>query len=129
MSKGTHYVFSTLSNDQKYQNWGKGDGVNIPGEFVMIKGGAGIAIDGGQASIWTPQGRMTEVSDEELRILEANEGFKLHKKLCHIVVQAKKADPEKVAADMNRKDASAPVTSADYQNISENEPRVVAALA
>jgi len=129
MSKGTHYVFSTLSCDQKYQNWVKGEGVNVPGEFVMIKGGAGIAIDGGQASIWTPQGRMTEVSDDDMRILEANEGFKLHKKNGHIIVQAKKADPEKVASDMNRKDASAPVTAADYANISENEPRVVAALA
>ena len=123
------YIYSTLANGQKYQNWTSADGVNIPGPFVNIKGGAGIAIDGGQAAIWTPLGVCTEVTEDQMAILEANESFKNHVKLKFIVVREKKADAEKVAADMNRKDNGAPVTAADYANLSENEPKVVGALA
>jgi hypothetical protein len=124
MAKGTNYVFSTLANDQKYQNWVKGDGVNIPGEFVNIKGGAGMAVDGGAARIATPLGIGTEVSDEQLAILQANVVFQLHQKNGFIIVRSKHADAEKVAADMNRKDPGAPIVPGDYANAGENDPKV-----
>lgn len=112
----THYVFSTLANDQNYQNWHAGEGGNNnPGHSVFIKGGSGIAND----RLVTPQGVMTTISDDDLAALEQNEVFKLHRSKGHIVVKARSADPEKIASDMNRADPSAPRTPADYAGEAE----------
>lgn len=105
------YIFSTLANDQMYQDWTKGGGdIPVKGRGVLIKGGAGVA----NRNLITPLGVATEVSDEELQLLEANEVFQTHKKLGFVVVRQKSADPEKVAADMNRADRSAPLTEASF---------------
>lgn len=112
----TNYVFSTLANDQKYQNWASGEGGNNnPGYSVFIKGGSGVAND----RLITPQGIMTQISDDDLAALEQNEVFKLHRANGHITVKARSSDPEKIAADMNRDDPSAPRTPADY--VGDNE--------
>lgn len=105
------YVFSTLANDQKYQNWLIG-GNDIPakGHAVLIKGGTGVA----NQRLITPLGVMTEIDDTDLEELEKNQVFIQHKSKGFITVQKKKADAEKVAADMNLKDESAPLTDSDY---------------
>ena len=123
MAKNSNYIFSTLANDQKYQNWIRGEGVNTPGEFVYITGGAGVAND----RIVTPLGVMTEVSDEQLAVLKSNVVFQKHERDGFIVVQNKKADPEKVASDMNRKDPGAPITPSHYEG-AEDQPHVIDAL-
>ena len=100
MSK--NYVFSTLANDQLYTNWLPGGGdMPIKGHSVLIKGGTGVADD----RLITPLGVSTEITDYDLEELKA-----------------KKAETEKVAADMNLKDESAPLTDADYQK--EDAPKV-----
>jgi hypothetical protein len=105
------YVFSTLANDQLYQNWNHaGNDVPSKGHAVLIKGGTGVA----NQRLITPLGIMTEIDDADLEELEKNQGFKDHKDKGFITVQKKKADTEKVAADMNLKDESAPLTDADY---------------
>ena len=105
------YVFSTLANDQNYTNWLKGGGdVPIKGYSVLIKGGTGVAND----RLITPMGISTEINELDLSELENNVVFQKHKASGFIVVKQKAADPEKVAADMNRKDESAPLTEADY---------------
>lgn len=115
------YVFSTLANDQLYRNYVAGEGgVNLDKATVHIKGGTGVAND----RLVTPLGVMTEVSDEQLEQLEQNHGFQMHKKNGFITVQKKKADPEKVAGDMNAKDASAPLTPSDYDNQAEEAPKL-----
>lgn len=112
-----NYVFSTLATDMTYVNW-VSPGAGIPpveGKSIFIQGGAGVAQRGRPGSdIWTPLGRVTEVSDEDVDMLERNEVFALHKKNGFIKVQKKSADPEKAVADMNRKDASSPRTESDY---------------
>ena len=105
-----NHVFSTLANDQLYTNWIPGHDLPIKGPSVLIKGGTGVAND----RLVTPLGVVTPVSDEQLAELNKNEGFKQHLKEGFIRVQAKRADPEKVAADMNLKDRSAPLTPADF---------------
>lgn len=106
------YVFSTLANDQKYQNWISG-GNDIPskGHSVLIKGGTGVA----NQRLITPLGVMTEIEEVDLEELEKNQVFKMHKEKGFITVQRKKAEAEKVAADMNLKDESAPLTDSDYK--------------
>ena len=117
MSK--NYVFSTLANDQLYTNWIAGGGdIPIKGHAVLIKGGTGVAND----RLITPLGVSTEITDFDLEELQKNPSFKNHEKEGFITAKAKKAEAEKVAADMNLKDESAPLTDADYQK--EDGPKV-----
>jgi len=116
------YVFSTLANDQLYQNWLAGGGdIPIKGHGVHIKGGTGVAND----RLITPIGVATEVSDFDLSELEKNVVFAKHRDAGFIVVRAKSADVEKVAADMNLKDESAPLTESDYSD--EDAPKTAIA--
>lgn len=105
------HIYSTLANDQQYQVWHKPEGheTHQPGAFVVINGGTGVAND----RLITPLGVHTEVTDEQLAVLEANHTFLLHRENGFIKVEKKKQDPEKVAADMSLADPSAPVTPAD----------------
>jgi len=105
-----NFVFSTLATNQRYQNYEIGGAQPVAGAVVFIKGGAGVAGE----NFVTPMGVPTEVTDEELGHLEKNQDFQLHKKNGFITVQTKKFEAEKVAADMNRADKSAPLTPADY---------------
>ena len=113
------YVFSTLANVQLYTKWLQGGGdMPIKGHSVLVKGGTGVAND----RLITPLGVSTEITDYDLEELQKNPSFKDHEKNGFIVVKAKKAEAEKVAADMNLKDESAPLTDADYQK--EDGPKV-----
>lgn len=106
------YIFSTLACDNEYRSYTKG-GNDMPSveKSVLVKGGAGIA----NKNLITPRGVMTSVSDEDLKHLEANESFQMHKENGYITVESKKADADEVAVkSMKKKDKSAPVTPEDY---------------
>lgn len=64
----------------------------------------------------TPLGVATEVSKEELALLEKNPVFQMHKENGYIIVQDKKADAEKVASNMQGNDGSAPLTPSNYKS-------------
>lgn len=107
------YVFSTLANDQLYTNWlAGGNDLPLKGHSVLIKGGTGVAND----RLITPLGVSTEITEYDLEELQKNPSFKDHEKNGFIVVKNKKAETEKVAADMNLKDESAPLSDADYKD-------------
>ena len=108
-----NYIFSTLANDQIYTNWHKG-GNEIPqrGHSVLIKGGTGVAND----RLITPLGVSTEVTDFDIEELRKNPSFLDHEKYGFVTIKTKKMEEEKVAADMNLKDQSAPLTAAHYVN-------------
>ena len=110
------FVFSTLAADVMYVEWLQG-GADLPmqGRNVTIKGGTGVAND----RIVTPIGVGTEVDEEHLAWLEASPVFRHHVKEGHIRVERKSADPEKVAADMNLRDNSGPLTPSDFENASD----------
>jgi hypothetical protein len=105
------YVFSTLTNDQRYIVWSKADN-DLPTEerSIFIKGGTGIAND----RLITPLGVMTEIDESDIEVLEANPVFQIHADNGFVVIERAKADPEKVAADMETKDKSAPLTDSDF---------------
>lgn len=115
---GSNHVFSTLATDMTYVNW-HSPGEGIPpteGKHINIRGGAGVAQKARPGSdIWTAYGFATEVSDDDLALLEQNEIFKLHKKNGYITIRSKAMDVEKAVADMNRKDNSSPLTEADVK--------------
>lgn len=115
------YVFSTLANDQLYQNWLPGGGdIPIKGHSVLVKGGTGVAND----RLITPLGVSTEITEEDLGELEKNPVFQKHQADGFMIVRAKKAEAEKVASDMNLKDKSAPLTASDFSE--ENAPKLAA---
>lgn len=110
MGKTVH-VFSTLACDQRYVNYQTNpDGVPVATSDILIRGGAGVANE----RLITPQGVHTEVSEEAAAELEKNPVFRMHKENGFISWHARRADPEKVATDMNAKDKSKPLTPADY---------------
>lgn len=104
------YIYSTLSADVAYTPYAQGGGdmpVELPG--ILIKGGAGIAND----RFVTPRGVATQVTDEQLEQLRANEVFKMHEKNGFVQVSQSKVDPDVAAADMTGRDQSAPIVPQD----------------
>ena len=104
------YIFSTLAADMDYTNHVSG-GADLPIELppVRVNGGAGVA----DKHFVTPRGVLTEVTDEEMEYLQQNPVFKVHVANGFIQIETKKADPEKVAADMSGRDPSAPLVPGD----------------
>ena len=104
------YVYSTLTADQLYTNWGRGGGdVPVPTSKVFIKGGAGVAND----RVITPRGVVTEITPEQAAILMENSDFQLHQKNGFVQISERETDPEKAAADMESRDESAPLVPGD----------------
>ncbi|CAH0447399.1 hypothetical protein LMG10661_03465 [Ralstonia syzygii subsp. syzygii] len=106
-----NYVYSTATCDTAYGVWTKGGGdLPIRARSIVIRGGTGVA----NKHLITPRGVVTQVTDEELGILEQDDAFKRHVERGFIRVERMKADPEKVAADMNGRDAASPLVPADF---------------
>jgi len=114
------FVFSTLASDVAYTNHAQG-GADLPIDLppVLIKGGAGVAND----RIVTPRGVATEVTEEQVEYLRANQVFQLHEKNGFVMVSESYADPDTVAADMTGRDNSAPVVPQD--NIAADAETIV----
>lgn len=112
-----NYIYSTLTSGMTYVTYAQG-GADLPivEHRVNIAGGANVA----NKHLLTPRGVVTEVSDEDMGHLENNKLFQLHKRNGFILVDSVSVDPEiKVAADMEQKDDSAPITPEDYPDVSE----------
>lgn len=114
------FVFSTLASDVAYTNHAQG-GADLPIDLppVLVKGGAGVMND----RIVTPRGIVTEVTEEEVEYLRANQVFQLHEKNGFVMVSDSYGDPDSVAADMTGRDNSAPVVPQDLKD--EDQPAAV----
>lgn len=116
MSADKVYVYSTLTCDQLYTEWLKGGGdLPVQGRQVLVKGGAGVAND----RLVTPLGVRTEISREDMQVLQACPVFVDHEKRGFVMVDDTRIDPEVIAADMERADGSAPLTPSSYENAAE----------
>jgi hypothetical protein len=112
-----NYVYSTLTCDNAFAVYApKNDArqLSVIKKKILIKGGHGIKVVDANN---TPRGVVTIVSDEDMELLEKNHSFNVQKKAGYIVVERtlNQKAPEVVAEDMNPKDASAPLTPADFQ--------------
>ena len=111
------HIASTLTADNRYTEYRDG-GADMPVDHmeVLVKGGIGVM----DRRFVTPTGAtLTEVSDEELAMLERNNLFKLHKSNGFVKILSKKADGDKVAGDMITRDNSAPLTPSHYKDKSD----------
>lgn len=118
------YIYSTLTCDNAYVVYSQGGAdLKVKTGQIIIKGGVGVA----NSRLITPLGVATQVTEDELKLLEENAVFKLHKENGFIVVQesGKESDAEKVALDMTGRDESSPVTPSDYTSNKEDEPETV----
>lgn len=107
-----NYIYSTLSAPVAYTFYVKGGG-DLPSvkQKIIIKGGANVANE----HFVTPQGVVTEVTDQELQLLKDHKLFKFHIEKGYIKIDSKK-EIEAAIADMNGRDVSAPVVPQDYMN-------------
>lgn len=115
------YVYSTLTAPVQYPAYVKGGGDMPTAETaVTIFGGANCP----DKYMRTPAGVVTPVTAEELEILRQSPVFQLHEKNGFVRVEKKKMDPEKIAADMNTRDQSAPLVDQDFEALGQEPPKM-----
>lgn len=116
------YVLSTLSNDQSYTLWNKPDlsGARVGRSVsklaqVLVKGGANVA-----NRLTTPEGVVTEITDEQAELLAENSVFKTHLKNGFVrIITSEPVDANKaVKEDLKDRDTSAPLNpnKGDFEN-------------
>ncbi len=109
------FILSKLSNTQCYTQYVKGvNGINNAVETVVIKGGADVI---NKKTLETPNGVVTEVTEQQLDILKQNKDFNRHVEAGFIAIIEHKPSEDKVeekAAKMP-KDKSKQKTAKDYK--------------
>lgn len=108
------YIYSTLTNDQKYTIWSKSSAsqeAKKPEKTIHIKGGHGRM----GKNLITPIGVGTEVTEEELKALLTLDSFNRHVERGFLTVEKKEAPAEKVASNMKGRDKSSQNTASDFE--------------
>lgn len=117
----TAHVYSTLTSDHVFVVRGTPPAQGQPAPIlkrVLINGGTGVA---NKRTLITPYGVHTEVSDDDLAVLEQDPSFQRFKQRGFIRVEKRESRPEIVAQDMAKDTGSAPLTPADYADNIEND--------
>lgn len=115
-----HYIYSTLTCDNAYTIYDldhKSKDIPKILRKILIKGGCGVATK----HLFTPKGIMTQVSDEDLALLEKDSNFINHRDNGFIHVEKRNIDIEKAIKNMAPKDGSAPKTPADYKQSDKSD--------
>lgn len=119
----TSFVTSRLAGGVNYAFYQKGpNGINTVYKTICIKGGSDV-VD--KKTLLTPQGVVTEVSKEDLALLETNPVFKMHVENGYITI----TDNEKAANKAGEKlevDKSSQITDEDYENGNDKKQMVAA---
>ena len=115
-----YYVYSTLSANMDYTVWKPGGGdLPVVAGTVRIGGHANVA----DKHFATPLGVATGISAEDLELLKANQIFLLHEQNGYIIVKEADDDIEKVVADMEGRDQSAPLVPQDFEAEGQDAPK------
>ena len=85
-------------------------------ESITIQGGANVA----SKHFITPDGVVTQVTDEQIKLLEQDKTFKIH--LDNGFVKIHKTAKKNVK-DMEKKDKSTPITPSDYTKKGKKAPK------
>lgn len=106
------YVYSTMSQDVSYPIWSDGEVKRVV-EHIVINGGTGVV----DKRLYTPNGVVTKVTQEQLAHLKNDRVFKLHEKNGFVKVSEENVNPEKVATEgMELRDQSAQLVPEDFEN-------------
>ena len=116
------YVLSKLTCDQNYAIYAPAVAGSFPRVIkeVLIKGGANVA----NKNLVTPDGVLTEVSDEDYEALQTVYVFQQHVKggLIKVISSSKEKEQEKAKKDMSEGDGSAPLTPKSYKKKGKKAP-------
>lgn len=123
------YIVSKASQSIEYAGWSKGrNGLNKKEMSIIIKGGAHV-ID--KKTLNTPNGVITEVTDEELAFLKNNSSFKRHLDKGWMAIEKSKSGAEKLAQQTGLdkdgfviKDGGSQLTKEDYERNGKKPPKV-----
>jgi hypothetical protein len=112
------YITSTLSSGVNYAIYGTtAGGLPVVKKEIIISGGTGVI----NKVFATPNGVVTEVTDEELELLEAHPLFRKHKEAGFIKVsKSSKLD----TSNMEEKDKSAQLVEKDFTKRGRKAPKV-----
>lgn len=107
------FILSTLTSAQDYTfyNPDHGNAFNQPIKTIHINGGSNVA----DKHFITAQGVLTQISDEDLKLLETHEVFKKHVENGFVKVIKNEKAKEEAKADMEQADNSAPLTPESYK--------------
>ncbi len=106
------FVYSTLTANQAYSLWKDGGAdIKVPERICIIKGGANIA----NKHLITSRGVATQVTDRQLELLNTCDAYLRHKKAGYIREDEKEIIVERAVADLQSKDASAPLVPQDFE--------------
>ena len=109
------YVYSTLSNNQAYAIYPPEidpKQITLPIRTIKIAGGANVE---GKKSLIAPKGVVTQVSKNDLEILQNHPMFQRHLKRNFIRVEDKESKVENIVKSMEPKDKSAQLTENDFK--------------
>ena len=100
------YVYSTMTSSTAYAVYKETNAKDIPviTKKILIEGGSNV-VPIPSKGIITPRGVVTEVSDDDMALLEKDYHFNEHKKHGYITVEKKAIPVEKAVAAMEPKDA------------------------
>lgn len=106
------YIYSTLTSNNIFRIFGDAsNGIKTIKASILIRGGAGVSNE----YLITPRGTVTEIDEEELKLLENHKQFKRMVERGFITVEKKQAEVETVVKDMTKKDKSSPKTKDDFK--------------
>lgn len=108
------FVFSTITATVDYVEYNKPSDPNVLPVIikgVRIKGGANLTTK----ALITPNGIVTEVTNEEAAFLTQNAQFLEHQRAGFVRLESREFPIDSVVNDMKPADGSAPLTDADYE--------------
>ena len=117
------FIVSRASQDNEYVVWETTkNGQKAVKKTILIKGGANV-LD--KHTMTTPNGVVTEISDEDYEILKEHTAFKRHMErgFMEVLKEEKKARASS-KTKTNKKDGSAQLTPKDFEDKGQKAPDV-----
>lgn len=106
------FVTSRLATGVDYTFYKQNESkINIVVDTIHVNGGADVV---NKRTLDTPQGVVTELTDEQLDKLKSHPVFQQHLKGGYVVIQSTEKEAQKAKAHLE-KDKSAQITPEDYE--------------
>lgn len=116
------FITSKMAAPVRYAFYAQGaNRINVVVDEIQIDGGAGVI---NKRSLETPQGVVTEVTDEQLDKLKSHPLFKIHLTNGAVAILGTEKEAKKADKDL-KADKSSQITPEDYET-GNNEKQIVA---
>ncbi len=115
------YIYSTMTADQNYALYPKDidyKKIPKPQRLFFVAGGANVI----NKNMVTPRGVATQISPEDLKILERIKAFQQHVEKGYLTIDNARTDADKVAKNMTARDRSAQLEEKDFD--ADKAPKV-----